>query len=421
MIIGLPLRLSGKVIPGNRVTSFKKRRKIVAKWLELMRTGVFKDRHNIDRTISQEKLETIARNYKPGQASILVGHPDKPTVPSFGIIDALKIVGNKLMFLPGKVVPEFAALVRKGGFPDVSAGLNATEDNLSHVAFLSAEAPAIDGLTPICEFASNGDNASVSIAITDVIKNDLPEFASSAENWLQWRVNDVGRILRNVKNWLIDKEGQEKADQIVPEYQIEGLAGDIPAPITSGVGFSASADGQPNTALADASAKIAELTTANNALTVQLAEFSASSETLKSELAQVKQINVDLQAKVDEYKRELRSAEFSVFVETLIGEGRVLPDQKEQTIKMLETMHQATPAEFSSANGELSPLEQYKNDLKTRPVVVPSGEEKNPEFSGSASTDPVDIGKRARNYIDEQKTKGITVNVIDAVKHCMGK
>lgn len=392
----------------------------MAKWLELMRTGVFKDRHNIDREITKDMLETIAKNYKQSQAPIIVGHPDKQTVPSFGVIDALKVVGNKLLFLPGKVVPEFAALIRQGGFPDVSAGLNAAMDNLTHVAFLSAEKPAIDGLNPICEFSSNTESTDISISVTDIIKNDLPEFASPVENWLQYRINDVGRILRNVKNWLIDKEGQEKADQIVPEYQIEGLAENIPAPITSSAEFSASANGQLETALADASLKITELTTANNALAVQLAEFSASSETLKNELTQVKQINVDLQTRVDEYERELRSAEFSVFVETLIREGRVLPDQKEQTIKMLETMHQATPAEFSSANGELSPLEQYKNDLKARPVVVPLGEERNPEFSGSASTDPVDIGKRARNYIDEQQAKGITVNVIDAVKHCMG-
>lgn len=105
----------------------------------------------------------------------------------------------------------------------------------------------------------------------------------------------------------------------------------------------------------------------------------------------------------------------------MIGEGRVLPDQKAAEIEQLDLLYNATPPEFSSGNVEKSPVEKYKAAMKVRPVIVPEGERKLPEFSSDAAADGVAIGKKAREYIDEMHAKGITVSPVDAVKHIRGE
>lgn len=393
----------------------------MAKWLPLMRVGQFRDRHNKLYTITQETIAKIAGSYNPEKpAHILVGHPDKKTVPSFGIVEALKVAGDRLLFRPGKVVAEFAALVRQGGFPGVSAGLDKSCSGLDHVAFLSAQKPAIDGLEPICEFsAAEEDFDKVNLDVTDIIKLDLAEFASPAESWLVWRMHDIARLMRHMKNSMVEKDGLESADKVMPEYLIAELSDDPPAEPNNTISPQFS---NPNNGGNMEFEKLyKELLPQFETQKTQLAEFSTANATLTTELTQLKEQNAGLITKLTTLESANRNAEFSAFVETLISEGRILPDQKDNEIAILETMHAATPVEFSSANGEKSPVDKYKDSLKVRPVVVPrSGETtEGPEFS--AGSDPVAVGLAARRYIDEQKAKGVTVSEIDAVKHISRK
>lgn len=398
----------------------------MAKWLEIMRTGVFKDRHGIDRNITQDIINAVANNHTydastpDKNAPLTVGHITKERVPGFGVVEALKVVGDKLLALPGQVVPEFAALVRKGGFPDVSAGLNEAMDKLTHLAFLSAEKPAIDGLKPVAEFSCNNtESRDVTITVTDIVKGQLPEFSTGAENWLQWRINQIGSLFRNFKNYLIDKEGQEKADTMLPEYELNQLVLEIPSWTEKQPEFAAPAQDEFSVKLAESESKVAELTAKNTELSAKLAEFSTAESALRGEITQLKAVNTEFENKIKEFQIQVRNAEFSSFVETLINEGKVLPDQKQATIAKLETMHKATPAEFSSADGSESPLTVFKTELQSRPVIAPPlGKTKLPEFSaGNDGNNPVIHGERARQYIAEQKSRGVTVDVLTALEH----
>lgn len=152
-----------------------------------------------------------------------------------------------------------------------------------------------------------------------------------------------------------------------------------------------------------------------------LAEFSAHVETVTSENERLKTENVALQTKCATFETEKRALEFSAFVEGLVLEGRVLPDQKAAKVAMLETMHAATPIEFSAENGAKSPLEQYKDELRALPIVAPkTGESSGPEFA-AASGDGEDIGQAMIRYTDEQKAKGVFVDVFQARRAIIGK
>lgn len=392
----------------------------MAKWIELLRVGKFRDRHGVERDVTQQNIDSIAANYRENEsnAPALIGHPGKDKVPAFGVFSALKTLGDKLLGLPGEMVPEFAALVRKGGFPDVSVGLNKAMDKLTHVAFLSAEKPAVDGLAPVCEFsAPDDDDSAVALVVTDNVKAQLPEFASPAENALKWRVSDIATVLRNIKNWLIEKEGQETSDKLIPEYLLTSLSDSLPEPVVASPMFSASEKAALESAKAVSDLIIIDLRKAVDTSSSKLAEFSASVQNLAGELSAQKDTNAELLIKLTDYKKQLRTVEFSAYVEKLIDERRVAPDQKTEILNLLETMHTATPVEFSTASGELSPVDKYKAELASRPVIVSLGETPAPEFSTSGNDDPVAKGMRARAYIDEQAAKGITVNVFEALKH----
>jgi hypothetical protein len=150
----------------------------------------------------------------------------------------------------------------------------------------------------------------------------------------------------------------------------------------------------------------------------QLAEFTAVAAK-PADVTALKTENAALKTKVADLEAGKRKAEFSAFVETQIAAGKVLPDQKDAEVAMLETLHAATPAEFSSANGAKSPVDQYKENLGKRPKVAPetgASGARGPEFSAPID-DPVAIGMRARDYIAEQRVKGVAVDAIAAVAH----
>lgn len=390
----------------------------MAKWHQLIKTGKYKDRHGTEHLITGEILDRVVANYDPDKpAHIIVGHPDKKVVPSFGLVEKLKRVGDVLFFKPGKVVAEFATLVRKGAFPDVSAGFDQGFNSLNHVALLSAQSPACPGLEPLCEFSAPGSNdgkeSVVSVDIVEVFGKDLPQFAMSSEEWLVWRTKDIGRVLRNLKNYLIEKESQEKADELMSEWLLESLTQDPPE-------YKPEFSTEENGDTTDFEQEYKTLLPRFESASARLAEFTTQVSTLSTANTQLKDENAALQVKLQKLETDARLAEFSAFVETLIGEGRVLPDQKQFEVEQLELMHQATPPEFSSGSGEKSPVDKYKASLQVRPVIVPAGEVKTPEFSAGAA-DAVSVGKRARAYIDEQAEKGITVSTVEAVRHVRGE
>jgi hypothetical protein len=332
----------------------------------LLKPGTYRDRHNQEVTITRDDIESIALSYGTGgKAPLTVGHPDKTKVPSFGVVDALKVVGDTLYFKPARMVAEFAKLVDQQMFPGLSAGLFKQQDGwrLGHVAFLSAQKPAVplDGL-PMVEFSASAsaEASLVSIDVTapaqQLVQGAL-EFAGAAESWLAMNMRQLGRVLRNLKNRTIETDGMEAANELIPEYIIDDLATDLPREAETAAQFSS----HPTGGSVDFEKLYNEQKARADALEQKNAELSASVESLTG--------------KVTEMAAAGRRAEFSAFVEGLIAEGKMLPDQKVSEIERMETLHNAVPAEFSAADGKKTPLEQYKEDLQRRPVVAPGGNE----------------------------------------------
>jgi hypothetical protein len=393
------------------------------KWLPLMRTGEFTDRHKKTFKVTADNLEAIQKNYNAqSPAHLVVGHPDRSSVPSFGIADALRFVGDTLFFRPAKIVHEFGALVAKGGFPHVSAGVDLINNKLDHIAFLSAENPAIDGLAPIAEFSrQKNDTDVVTIDITDTFSKGIAEF-SSLDSWFKWRLQDIGNLFSKFRDYLIEKEGRDAADKTIPDYMVNGLLESPPVePEQLSAQFSSNEGGEMDPVLKQ------QLDAANvkvNELTGKLAEFQASAATLQ-------QTNTELTARVEQLTATIASltgekqvAEFSSFVEKLIDEKKVLPAEKDALVKELAVMAKASNlAEFSQAGATDTPLAIFKAKLEARPKSVPGEEHtadlRNAEFSQGGVIDPAKLGKLAQNYMAEQAAKGVVVSSKEAVAYLM--
>ncbi len=385
------------------------------KWLPLMRTGTFTDRHGKTYKIEKQDLDRIASNYDGAgaPAHLVVGHPNAPKVPSFGIVEKLKTIGDKLFFLPQNVVPEFQALVAKGGFPNVSAGLRNGLSNLHHIAFLSGQLPAITGMEPIAEFSAENDIDVVSIDISDFVLTNKAEFS---EGWLGWRLREIANMFRKYREYVIEKDGVESADKVLPSWDIDQIGAEPPQPLENSPQFSGQEGDkdmefkllyeQEKAKREQLEGQVAEFQAANTESVAKIATLTGEIETLKTTIA-------DSVARATE-------VEFEAYVEKLIDKKILLPNLKEDTVAALVSLHKAEQSpEFSAPEDPTkTPLAMFKAQLE-KGQFVPGSEHnarqtENPEFS---EADVAAWGNKAAAYVAEQKKNGIVVSIQEAVQH----
>ena len=173
-------------------------------WFEIFRTGTWTDAAGNTKEWSKEDLDTIVANYKPEdeEAPLVIGHPETDS-PAYGWVEGIKRVGE-VLFAKGKdVVSEFEDMVKQGLFKKRSIRLTPDGTSLLHIGFLGAAAPAVKGLENIV-FKAN--EKAVYIEFADVNP---------------WTFDTIARIFRSLRDWLIEKEGKDTADTIIPDWDVE--------------------------------------------------------------------------------------------------------------------------------------------------------------------------------------------------------
>lgn len=193
------------------------------KAIEVFRHGTHTPMEGSAITFTASQVSAMVRNYDPDvfRAPIVVGHP-KTDAPAYGWIESVALSAEgKVLAQPetDTLEPQFAAMVSAGRFRKVSVSLFPPEHPanpkpgefyLKHVGFLGAAAPAVSGLKQ-AEFADGAGLVEI-------------EFGS-VDPW------NLKRILRGLRDYLIEKEGAEKGDEIVPGYALDSI--EIPDPPAS--------------------------------------------------------------------------------------------------------------------------------------------------------------------------------------------
>ena len=317
---------------------------------------------------SAADLDAAASAYNPAiyQAPIVVGHPSVDA-PAYGWVAGLAAEAGDLYALPDQVEAQFADLVSEGRYKKVSASwFPPTHPRnpvpgvfyLKHLGFLGATAPAVSGLKPV-EF-SDDDAACVTV-----------EFAM-ADGWT------VKNLFRRLREWFIAEKGLETADQVIPEWSIDGVQ--VETESTAPNPMFATPNTDEGDAMSDAEkARLAELE-------AQAAALAAENAALKSQSAEF----ADREAALAAREAEARAAEIAEFADGLVKAGKVLPRDKAGLVAYLSADGSANAIEFADAEGATvtKPADAWLREFLTAlPVQVDFAERGAPEGDTPAAAE----------------------------------
>ena len=172
-------------------------------WIEIFRGGKQVDsrgnEHDGDEVIDRALASFNIEEHEP---PLTVGHPEDNS-PAFGWVEGLKETmkdGIKILMAKFRqVVPEFEDLVKQGQYKKRSASFY-PDGRLRHVGFLGAAPPAVKGLADL--------------------KFKDPEDAVTFD-FYDPNIGTIAGLFRRLRDWLIEKEGMDTADSIIPDWDVE--------------------------------------------------------------------------------------------------------------------------------------------------------------------------------------------------------
>ncbi len=308
--------------------------------IEIFRTGTHRDMAGREITFTEGDLKATAVAYDPQvhEAPACVGHP-KHDAPAYAWASSLKFADGILVAEVDQVDPAFAELVKAGRFKKISAAFYEPDSPvnpkpgqyyLRHIGFLGAQPPAVKGLK---QAAFADDEAGV-VAFADYDQLDLVS------------------ILRGLREWIIEKDGADAADKVLPSWTLDRLQNSAAQPDSES---DAGADGSACCAEA---APGPEITAAEKRLAKERAAFEAD------------------RVAFAEQRATQRRTEDIRFIDNLVKAGRLLPAQKAGTAAFLEAISGAGTVAFGEGNErrEIDPRDWFQSFAAGLPAQVTFGE-----------------------------------------------
>jgi phosphoglycolate phosphatase-like HAD superfamily hydrolase len=229
------------------------------------------------------------------------------------------------------VDPDFAEGVEAGRYRYVSASFYPPSDPnnpkpgnwyLRHIGFLGAQPPAVKGLAP---------------AFAEAAAAGLVEFAAADASTVQ-------SLFRGIRDWMIEKEGLDTADKVIPSWYIDSLE-------TYSADSSFAEAGRET--LAGNETAAATITAGNGTDTVQGAEgadaaFAERAAQLEAREAEIRQ----REAAFAEGERTRARAEDQAFLDGLVSAGRLPPTQAPRVAALFARLDGDQSIAFAEASAD---------------------------------------------------------------------
>ena len=341
------------------------------KTLHIFKPGRQTAMNGLTLEFSESDLAASAAAYDPAkhEAPIVIGHP-KHDDPAYGWVKSLATADDGLQAEPHQVDAAFAELVEAGRYKKISASfyLPDAPNNpvpgvyyLRHVGFLGAQPPAVKGLKA-AEFAD--------------AEEGVVEFGD-------WGMETNATLWRRMREWLLAKFGQETADQVIPDWQIETIRE-----------AARQDDDAPRIAFADpenapAGASPAKPTTEENHVTPEQAAA------LEAENAQLKQQLATAEADKQKQAAAKRHADNVAFAEQLIGDGKLAPKHKDAVVAFLDFSEADASLEFGEGDTKQPLAGAFKSFLGELPKVVEFGEHATKDKAPGTQESVAEFGESA--------------------------
>ncbi|TDK65984.1 peptidase [Sapientia aquatica] len=351
--------------------------------IHIFTAGTHTDTSGRAVTITSDDLNASAAAYNAAlhEAPIVIGHPAH-NAPAWGWAQSLRVHNGDLYAEPAQVDVAFAENFNAGRYKKISACFyepNSPSNPvpgvwyLRHIGALGAMPPAIKGLR---QAAFNETDSGV------VLFNEAPTSQGVAMQSSLWR---------RLREWLIGREGQEVADNLIPEWQLQNMQEDekhnaevideiVAAQDAVNTDNTDSADEPPNNAFAESAAS------ATN--TAQ----SVNDATQTTEINRLKKLLKDKQHADAQRDITARHAQHVAFAESQLALGKLAPKHKHTVIDLLDNaaaLDAKGTASFSEGSQQQSLSDALKSFLTQLPPVVSFGENVTKDRVLETSTNPL--------------------------------
>lgn len=332
--------------------------------IEVFRPGTFTPMRGQPITFSADDLRAVAASYDAAgaPAPAVIGHPSVDA-PAYGWARSFAYdeASGRLTAQVEDLDPAFAALVDEKKYRKVSLSFIQPNDPENpkpgtwyprHIGFLGATPPAVTGLKPV-SFSGEPDPAATF------------EFAAGGEGW-------ISRIFRRLREKMIEKDGVEAADLVIPEWELRALDE-----------IAAREDVRATPAFASTPTKEDLMTTAT-----PTADFAARAADLDKR-------EKDLAAR----ERRTRHDSNVSFAAELESAGRILPAHKDKLVSVLDAIDGGDKTvEFAGSSS--APTEALRGILRELPQVVPYGRV---ERGGDGAAGAVDFAAPSGREVDADR------------------
>lgn len=366
------------------------------KRLQIFRPGKHLSADGRDVTITAAQLQAAAEAYDPKlhEAPITIGHP-KGSAPAFGWLSKLHFSETGgLEADPIQVDQALTDAIKRGQFKHVSASFyepDAPQNPkpgvyyIRHLAFLGAQPPAVKGLRQV-EFAEG--------------EKGVVEFGDAL--WASWTIGTAARLFRRLRDAFIAERGVEKADELLPPYDVEAL--ERAAAEESSRAKESPAFSEP------------EQDMDKN----ELERREAAIATREQTIAQKEASFAERETRVTAAERAARRQGFVEFLDSLVKEGRFLPVHKDGVVAFMESLPEAGTIEFGEGDKKQAPktVDFLQGYLKAQPKIV-NFDEIAPAKTGVTIdlTDPNAIAAKAVEFKESEAKAGRIISVTEAVAH----
>lgn len=346
--------------------------------IEIFKVGTHISSGGQKTTFSESDLKGIVESYKPdvSEAPIVVGHP-KDNGPAFGWIEKLSFKDGSLFAIPRQLNADFAELVKQGAYKKVSASFytpdsptNPEPGNyyLRHLGFLGAQPPALKGLEGI-QFNESDEG--------------IMEFSSYTDSL-------IPRFLRNIREYILNKDGQEVADSVMPSYELDHLQEEVARESVK----------EESTQTAFSEDKNEKEDLSMNTKDIQPDQKPAVTSSERESLDAERQALEAERAEFAEQQKEARKEKNQTFVDNLISAGKLTPAASEGLTDFMESLETTTEISFGEGDEKKTSAEFFKSFLEALPKQV--------EFSEVAKgkakpTHSVDFKAPAGYTVDESQ------------------
>ena len=379
-------------------------------WIDVCRAGSWTDVSGRSVTLASADLDRIAAAYGSADpAPVVVGHPETDS-PAWAWVDGLRRVGDRLQARLRDIAPAFRTAVEAGRYAGRSVAL--AGDRLVHLGFLGGAPPAVDGLSPT-RFAAAPDRV-IELAAADLDASD------------RWAWGAVRRVLRRLRDWVIERDGVEKADAMIGEHELDLIgdhmeASDTPARLAAPA---AAATEATDTTEADDTTDT-ETTTGDGMSGATEAALAAAQERLAADRAAMEAERAALAAERAAHEAAAARAERLAAAESEVAghvrAGRVLPAEGPRLAALLAALPDdagdARIAFAAPGEGEVTetPRAALAGFLGGLPARVDYGE-RSPDGDAPAddARDPQSLAAAARRLMAADATG--TLTIADAVR-----